>query len=93
VELHSSADIHHAGRKKTPTPRLRIYGNKILMEEINWLISVNTNLKQRKLQNTSNKITKALYYAGKSFKAVYWWLYSDPKLFNPAVRDRIKEVL
>ncbi len=93
VELHSSADTYRTGRKRTPTPRLRIYGNKILIEEINWIISANTGLKQRKIQNAANETTKILYYVGKSFKTVLWWLYSNPEIFNPAARERIEEVL
>lgn len=39
VELHSSADIASTGRKRTPTPRLRIYGNRLLLEEMNRVIA------------------------------------------------------
>ncbi|NLL20070.1 MAG: hypothetical protein GX262_13810 [Clostridia bacterium] len=93
VELHSSADIHRTGRKRTPIPRLRIYGNKILIEEINRIVSANTNLKQRKIQKTSNEITKALYYTGKSFKTVFEWLYTVSEVCNPTSRGRMEDVL
>ncbi len=63
------------------------------MEEINKIVSSQTRLKPRKLQKTANKITKGLYYSGKSFEVVFDWLYKDYEICNPTVRKRMKDTL
>jgi hypothetical protein len=70
VELHGSADIAHIGRKRGPAPRLRVYGNRVLMEDINRIIAAGTGLPLRAMQKTANETTVALYYYGKSFRTV-----------------------
>lgn len=93
LELHSSVDICRSGRKKRPLSRLRIYGNRLLIQDINEIISANTGLKLRALQKTSNETTKALWYTGSSAKDVFNWLYQDAEIFNPNVREKIMDVL
>lgn len=88
VELHGSADVARTGRKREPTPRLRVYGNRLLMEKINHIITANTGLPMRALQKTTNETTVALYYYGKSFRAVVDWLYAGAEIYNSAMRTR-----
>jgi|LSQX01.2.fsa_nt_gb hypothetical protein len=63
------------------------------MAAMNEKISENTGLKPRTLQKTSNDITKGLYYAGKSFKTAFDWLYTNAEAFNPAVKDKMQDIL
>lgn len=93
VELHSSIDIAHIGRKRNPTPRLRVYGNEHMMRDMNLVISAATGLKPRTLQKTANEITKALYYHGSSVRVVYDWLYSEPVLCCVQVCDLFEMTL
>lgn len=93
VELHGSADVSRIGRKRTLTPRLRVYGNRVLMDDINRIIATDTGLPLRTLQKTANEATVALYYYGKSFRAVVDWLYAGAEICNPAMRTRFEEVL
>jgi len=87
VELHACPDVAHIGRTRSPTARLRIYGNRLLIETINCTIAAATGLQPRTLQNTPNDITKALYYLGQSYKAVVDWLYEDVELAHPERKD------
>lgn len=93
VELHSSADIARTGRKRTPAPRLRIYGNRFLLEEMNRIIAAGTGLSPRALQKTTNETTAALCYTGKSFRSVVRWLYTDAEIYNPKAFERFFGVL
>lgn len=93
VELHASADVAHTGRTRAPTPRLRIYGNWLLLQEINRIISIGTGLRLRKPQKTSNENTVGLYYTGKSFVAVVHWLYAGADLYNPTAKEKLIVVL
>ncbi|WP_165859226.1 hypothetical protein [Desulfofundulus salinus] len=93
VELHSSADVARTGRKRAPTPRLRVYGSRLLMEEVNLVITAGTGVSLRTLQKTENDTTAVLYYAGKSFRVVVDWLYAGAELYNPIVREKIEEVI
>lgn len=92
VELHSCADITYPGRKRKATPRLRIYGNEVLMEEINAVLCAAIGSRPRKLQKTVNEITKALYFTGRSYRAVLDWLYQTWELSNDKVRDKFYDV-
>lgn len=89
VELHSSADIARVGRGRKPTPRLRIYGNVVFMEEINQLLSSLVGVSERTIQKTPNETTKALYYTGSSFCAILEWLYHGSELSNPEAREKL----
>lgn len=82
VELHSSIDIVQS-RKKHLTPRLRIYGNWLLLEEINKVITAGTGVPLRKPQNASNNTTKILCYVGSSCKSVADWLYKNATIYHP----------
>ncbi|HOV80123.1 MAG TPA: hypothetical protein PK728_08440 [Bacillota bacterium] len=93
VELHSSADIARTGQRRTPTPRLRIYGNRLLMEEMNCVISASADVPLRTMQKTMNETTVALLYTGSSFAAVLEWLYDKASLYNPTAREKFGEVL
>jgi len=96
TELHGHADIRRArGRDGShfPQRRLRIYGNFALLEEINLILSSACNLRPRKLQGTSNEITKALYYQGKNVLPVMSWLYAEASIFNPSARTSFWETL
>lgn len=93
VELHASADVARPGRKRVPTPRLRIYGNWLLLEDINRVISIGTGLGPRKPQKTPKETTVGLYYTGKSFCSVVEWLYASADLYNPAARKKFEEVI
>ena len=93
MELHSSADIARTGRKRTPAPRLRIYGNRFLLEEMNRIIAAGTELPPRALQKTTNETTAALCYTGKSFRSVVQWLYTDAEIYNPKAFERFFGVL
>ncbi|GEA15370.1 hypothetical protein E308F_16140 [Moorella sp. E308F] len=93
VELHGSADVTRIGRKRTLTPRLRVYGNRVLMDDINRVIATGTGLPLRTLQKTVNEATVALYYYGKSFRTVVDWLYAGAELYNLLVRARFEGVL
>jgi len=86
VELHSSADIARIGQKRKPMPRLRIYGNAVLIAEINRLLSVMTGVPERAIQKTTNEITKTLYYTGSSFSVILEWLYREVELTNLEAR-------
>ncbi|SHJ87950.1 hypothetical protein [Desulfofundulus thermosubterraneus] len=92
VELHSSADVARTGRKRMPTPRLRVYGSFPMLEEMNRVIAVGTGLLQRKLQlvTTGTGETWCLCYTGGSFRAVVEWLYAEGGLYNPTVRERFE---
>jgi hypothetical protein len=92
VEVHSSADVARIGRKRKPTPRLRIYGNRILLEEINRVVAASTGISPRMLQKTTNEVTAALYYTGESFRAVMDWLYTGAELYNPKVQKKFETV-
>jgi len=94
VELHSSIDVARTGRNRVSLPRLRIYGNRILLEEMNQVIAAGTGLPPRTLQKTANEATKALYYTGKSCREVLTWLYIGAELYNDAVKEKaLKKVL
>ncbi|OPX84589.1 MAG: hypothetical protein A4E53_03847 [Pelotomaculum sp. PtaB.Bin104] len=93
VELHSSIDVARIGQKKAPTPRLRIYGNRLLMEEMNHIISAGTGVSVRALQKTANETTVGLYYVGRSFRTVFQWLYDGASLYNPVVREKFQYIL
>jgi len=88
VELHSSIDITRNGRKRTATPRLRIYGNWALLKEINLCITAGTGLQPRTLQKTTNNITKQIIFTGQSYREVREWLYEGSELSNPAKREQ-----
>lgn len=92
VELHSSADVARTGRKRTPTPRLRVYGSFPMLEEMNRVIAVGTGLPPRKLQLIATVTGESwcLYYTGGSFCAVVNWLYAGAGLYNPAVWERFE---
>lgn len=70
-----------------------MYGNRVLMEDINRIIAAGTGLPLRAMQKTANETTVALYYYGKSFRTVVDWLYAGADLYNQAVRARFEEVL
>lgn len=93
VELHASADVAHTGRTRVPTPRLRIYGNWLFLQEINRVISMGTGLGLRKPQKTPKDSTMGLYYTGKSFPSVIQWLYTGAELYNPAAREKFEEIM
>ena len=92
VELHSSADVARTGRKRKPTPRLRVYGSQPLLDELNRVVTAGAGLPPRKLQRvaTGTGETWCLYYTGRSFRAVVEWLYAGAELYNPAVRERFE---
>jgi hypothetical protein len=50
---------------------------------MNFAISSATRLTPRRLQPTTNEITKALYYHGTSVATVARWLYEGAELWNP----------
>ena len=77
-----------------PTPRLRAYGSKPLLEELNRVVAAGVGLPPRKLQRmaTGTGETWCLYYTGGSFRAVVEWLYAGAGLYNPAVRERFVKV-
>lgn len=89
VELHASADVARIGRHRTETPRLRIYGNWDMLDEVNRVIASGSGLTTRAVQRTGNISTKALYYQGRSYQAVAEWLYSNCEMSNPTARERI----
>lgn len=93
LELHSSADVVRTGRKRMPTPRLRVYGSQPLMEELNRVVTAGMGLPPRKLQRvaTGTGETWCLYYFGGSFRAVVDWLYAGIELFNPTTRNRFEK--
>jgi len=93
AELHACADVARTGRNRKPVPRLRIYGNQLLLEEVNRVIAAGTGLSLRKLQKTANKTTAGLCYTGKSFRAVVEWLYRGAELYNPVAREKFEETL
>lgn len=94
VELHGSANVARTGRKRMPTPKLRIYGSLPLLAEINRVIGVGTGLPPRKPQlvATGAGETWCLYYTGKSSRAVVDWLYAGVEPYNPVVRERFGEM-
>ena len=78
TELHSHADTFQAKRRNGthyPQKRLRIYGNFLLLDDINRVICAGIGQSPRKLQKTTNKTTKALYFQGSSVSLVLGWLY------------------
>lgn len=89
VELHSCADTTRTGKRRAPAPRLRIYGNRLLLEEINLLISAGANVRPRKLQRTQNETTAALCYTWGNCISVLNWLYAGAELYNPDARERL----
>lgn len=93
VELHSSADIARTGRRRTERPRLRIYGNRDLLSEMNAVLSAATGLPLRTPQKTPNEVTKALYYYGTAARTVVGWLYERCNLTNPAARAKILDAV
>lgn len=93
VELHGCADVARTGRRRAPTPRLRMYGNRLLLEEVNRVVAAGTGLLPRRLQKTANQTTAALYYTGRSFQAVVDWLYREAEMYNPAAREKFEETL
>lgn len=88
----AAADVARTGRKRTPTPRLRVYGSFPMLEEMNRVIAVGTGLLPKKLQlvTTGTGETWCLYYTGESFRAVVEWLYAGAGLYNPAVWERFE---
>ena len=92
VELHSSADVARSGRKRTPTPRLRVYGSRPLLEEANMVIAAGAGLSPRKLQKiaTGTGETWCLCYTGKSFRNMINWLYAGAELYNPEAREKLE---
>jgi len=93
--LHSHADMRNAKHRDGVyfQRRLRIYGNAELMEGINLVLAAACGLQPRKLQKTTNLITKALYYQGKSVSPVLFWLYEGASLFNPLVKEKLWDSL
>jgi hypothetical protein len=95
VELHSSVYMGYALSKKGqryPQKKLQIYGNYSLIEEMNYIFSAATGLKPRTLQKTSNNITKAIYYQGKTVEPVVIWLYDGAEIWNPSARRKLEFV-
>lgn len=91
VELHSTADFRSTGRKGySRQHRLRVYGNLALLEKMNVVISSATGLNPRRLQPTTNEITKAIYYHGSSVATVVSWLYDGAELWNPLEKRRLE---
>ncbi len=93
VETHSSADIARLGRQRKETPRLRVYGNWDLLNEINVAVDAGSGAGLRKLQRTPNEITKALYYTGRFYAQVVEWLYEGQGLSNPAAKEKLMQML
>jgi len=93
VELHNSVDIRQAKHRNGnyyPQKRLRIYGNWLLLEEINNILSSVAGLQLRTLQKTTNEITKGLYYQGKNVLPVVNWLYDKAEIWNPVIRRKLE---
>ena len=88
AELHGSADIADSHGRRTP--RLRIYGNRALVETINHTVSGYTGLPLRRVQRTGNETTKALYYLGKTMFRVLDTLYQHATVSNPHARARLE---
>lgn len=91
VELHSSYDMAAMRLTKTLRPRLRIYGNYELLNEVNWMLAAACGVGLRKLQKAPSTTTKIIYYVGESCRAVLAWLYHGAGLFNP--RSKLLEGL
>ena len=67
--------------------RLRIYGNYLLIEDMNHIISQHTGLPLKSIQKTTNNITKALYYQSKSILPIIDWIYNNATLYNPNIKN------
>ena len=67
--------------------RLRIYGNYLLIEDMNNIISQHTGLPLKSIQKTNNNITKTLYYQSKSILPIIDWIYNDATLYNPNIKN------
>ncbi|NPV28353.1 MAG: hypothetical protein HPY58_01595 [Firmicutes bacterium] len=67
-------------------PRLRIYGNQALLEEVNRVVAAGAGLPPRKLQkvSTNTGTVCSLYYTGEVFEA--WWTGSMPRCCFPTQR-------
>lgn len=88
VELHGVIDIRQVKARDgayRPQKRLRIYGNYLLLSEINGILAAATGERPKKLQATSNTITKALYFQGNSATPVLTWLYNAAEIGHPKV--------
>lgn len=93
VELHGRADIRRARNRNgtySPQKRMRIYGNRCLLEEINRILCSEAGLPLRRLQNTQNEITKCMYFQGAAADPVLAWLYKNAEIYNPAARERLE---
>ena len=92
IEIHSTMDIIHP-KRCGPTPRLRVYGNYILMETMNLIIARETGLIVRKPIKTSNDITVGLYFIGSSCHRLLDWIYDDAEIWNKNKRKVWEEIL
>lgn len=93
IELHAAADRPPQGRQRRETPRIRIYGNQVLLTTMNDHIARASGLTPRTLQKTSNTSTKALYYTGQSARTLLQWLYREAVIFHAPAKDRLTAVL
>ena len=89
VELHAVTDQARSGRRRQLRPRLRIYGNQVLLATMNTQISLATGLPQRTMQKTTNVSTRALYYTGQSAQTVLRWLYQDATVLHLPAQTRL----
>jgi hypothetical protein len=93
VELHGGVDIRQSKNRNgsySPQRRLRIYGNHLLMEEINEILCHATGLSPRRLQATQNEITKCIYFQGGNVQPVLNWLYDGAEIWNPDTKDKLQ---
>ncbi len=93
VEMHGSFDIGVLGRPRKATPRVRIYGNHVLMEEMSSVIGMDSGLGYRKPQKTPGNRTKGLYYTGASVASLLSWLYRGATIYNPQRRAEMEAIL
>jgi len=75
VELQRCADMARTGKNRKPVPKLRIYGNRLLLEEVNRVNAAGTGLPLKKLQKTGNETMVKLCYTRRSSRAELEWVY------------------
>ncbi|TQI68576.1 hypothetical protein LY85_3316 [Clostridium sp. KNHs216] len=88
IELHHSADL---GRRKDGTrhPRLRIYGNYVLMESIESKISIIANVGQKSILRLHNEKSAEIYY--QSYNEIT--RIRDVFVRNPHISEKIGLIL
>jgi hypothetical protein len=95
IETHGELDWWHG--KRHEGPRLRIYGNRALIADMNGVIAAGTGVMPKTVQVANRRVnekTCAIYYqSGKEIEAIVGWMYGRDELFNLERKEELMKLL